>query len=238
MSAPSIQGVHLVGSIPLDNEETVFRTVCKALPGRLKRIPDGETGTRYYWVRWQLDLFKHEPRLVNEAFNIEGSGEYTDDQAEEVIAAMKDFETHYDDYALKSYDTFKRLKDEGVIPRNVRFQVSLPTPLAVVALHTRTSLRSRLEPIYQDAMLRSIKRIQENIPASELAIQWDTCMEIAMLEDVAFAGNVRPWFQPVLEGIVDRLEHLVESVADGVEVGFHLCYGTHSDTQKHAAANY
>ena len=42
--------VHLVGSIPLPDAETVFRTLAGELGPRLKRIPDGETGDRMRWI--------------------------------------------------------------------------------------------------------------------------------------------------------------------------------------------
>ncbi|MBH61338.1 MAG: hypothetical protein CL569_02580 [Alphaproteobacteria bacterium] len=34
------------------------------------------------------------------------------------------------DIALESYETFRRLKSQGDVPENMRFQVSLPTPVA------------------------------------------------------------------------------------------------------------
>ena len=38
--------VHFVGSIPLPDAETVFRTLAAATAPHLKRLPDGETGIR------------------------------------------------------------------------------------------------------------------------------------------------------------------------------------------------
>jgi len=38
--------VHFVGSIPLPDAETVFRTLAAATGPHLKRLPDGETGIR------------------------------------------------------------------------------------------------------------------------------------------------------------------------------------------------
>ena len=47
------KGVHLVGSIPLNSAEEVFRTTSTILGERLRRIPDGETGIRSGWIGWQ-----------------------------------------------------------------------------------------------------------------------------------------------------------------------------------------
>jgi hypothetical protein len=38
--------VHLIGSVPLPDAETVFRTLSQALGLYLKRLPNGETGRR------------------------------------------------------------------------------------------------------------------------------------------------------------------------------------------------
>ena len=48
------RGVHLVGSVPLSTAEEVFRTASSILGGRLRRIPDGETGVRSNWIGRQI----------------------------------------------------------------------------------------------------------------------------------------------------------------------------------------
>jgi hypothetical protein len=34
-----------------------------------------------------------------------------------------------------------------------------------------------------------------------------------------------PWFSPLKKGVIDRIVKLTNAVDEGVEVGFHLCYG-------------
>ena len=51
--------VHLVGSIPLDNTEKVFRNVCKVLGDNLCRLPDGETGKRLGWIKFLQDYLNN-----------------------------------------------------------------------------------------------------------------------------------------------------------------------------------
>ena len=48
---------HLVGSVGLEDAETVFTTVSEVLGDCCRRIPDGETGVRHYWIRWQRSTF-------------------------------------------------------------------------------------------------------------------------------------------------------------------------------------
>jgi len=56
-------GVHLIGSVPMADAETVFRTVARALGSWLARIPDGETGTRHRWIWWQREMLLHHPAM-------------------------------------------------------------------------------------------------------------------------------------------------------------------------------
>ena len=53
--------VHFVGSIPLADTEAVFRALAASVGGRAKRWPDGETGERAYWIRWQKQTFEFLP---------------------------------------------------------------------------------------------------------------------------------------------------------------------------------
>src|SRR5262245_32828336 len=48
--------VHFVGSIPLSDSETVFRTLSNACGPHLVRLPDGETGIRKTWIRFLQEL--------------------------------------------------------------------------------------------------------------------------------------------------------------------------------------
>src|SRR3979411_2908872 len=57
MSAQQPRGAHLNGSVPLENRETVFRTVSSSLGDRLRRLPDGETGVRTNWIGFQSGAF-------------------------------------------------------------------------------------------------------------------------------------------------------------------------------------
>jgi hypothetical protein len=49
-------GAHLVGSVPLPDAETVFRTLSSGLGERLRRLPDGETGPSADWIVWQYPV--------------------------------------------------------------------------------------------------------------------------------------------------------------------------------------
>ena len=55
--------VHLVGSIPLPDAESVFRTVTAAVGPHLVRLPDGETGIRKTWIRFLQDVLANNPAI-------------------------------------------------------------------------------------------------------------------------------------------------------------------------------
>ena len=84
-----------------------------------------------------------------------------------------------------------------------------------------------VEPLYVRAWLAAVRRIQDGVPKGDLAIQWDLAAEFSMLEGVRTAPR-RWWFdddQPLMEGLMGRVLELAEAVDEGVELGFHLCYG-------------
>ena len=55
--------VHFVGSIPLSDAETVFRTLAAATGPHLKRLPDGETGIRRTWIRFLQQVLANNPAI-------------------------------------------------------------------------------------------------------------------------------------------------------------------------------
>src|SRR5215467_9864622 len=57
------RGAHLNGSVPLGSAEEVFRMASSILGGRLRRIPDGETGVRTNWIGWQIQFLAANPHF-------------------------------------------------------------------------------------------------------------------------------------------------------------------------------
>ncbi len=214
-------GVHLVGSVPLASEEDVFRTMSEVLGDRLRRMPDGETGARFMWIGWQIELLAKVPQLEMVAA---GPASVTPQPhfrlREGVDPRAVDFGNFgYADAALGSYAIFERLQQEGVIPAACRFQVSIPTPLAGASAWLPENFPELDEP-FERVMLAELDRILAGIPHEKLAIQWDVCVEVWMWE-----GWIPVPFAPIREGIVERIVRLGDAVPDDIELGFHLCYG-------------
>src|SRR2546422_592298 len=55
--------VHFVGSLPLPDAETVFRTLPETAGPYLLRLPDGETGIRKTWIRFLQAVLADNPAI-------------------------------------------------------------------------------------------------------------------------------------------------------------------------------
>lgn len=221
------KGAMLVGSVPLETSEDVFRAAAETLGRHLKRVPDGETGNRTMWIGWQ-----HKFLEDNSSFEMEPPqpGQYAPlprMRLKDGLSA-KDVKFSggigYASVAKESYAEFKKLKDAGTIPAHVRFQVSLPTPMAPIAQFISRDDQAAVEPVYEQQMFVELAEILKSIPADQLAIQWDVAFEMGMWDELE-ADLFDAWFEPVKLGIVDRLTRCADAVPTGVEMGFHFCYG-------------
>lgn len=220
------RGVHLTGSVGLADAEEVFRQVGSILGDRLRRVPDGETGERSGWISWLMPLFADNP-LFEQALAQRGlgPGDYGDRPTyrlrTEVDARDLTFgRLGYADAAKSSYTVFSRLRDQGVLPRGCRFQVSLPTPLAPTSSFVAPESQGAVEPVYETRLLEELAEIVDSVPTDDLAVQWDVAREFAILEGISRTPIINP-----RDEILRRLVRLGEEVPTGVELGYHLCYG-------------
>ncbi len=235
MSQP--QGALLVGSVNYPDAETTFRTAATVLGGHLKRIPDGEVGKRFHWIMFQ-------PDVLGQAAGIERIGDTPIPMpagldarplrlAEGIDAAAIELPPlGYAAAAIESYAEFVRLRSEGVIADGVRFQVSLPTPLAVISSFFFGDDRAQIDPIYTAAILREVEQIVAAIPAEDLAIQWDVASEMGIIERASgYGATMEAWWPgDPFDGLVERLATLIDAIPAGVEAGLHLCYGDVGET--------
>ncbi len=225
---------HLVGSIPLPDTETVFRKVSEALGPCLRRIPDGETGDRSRWIWFQRAMLESHPAMeldtTAEPFRLhQWDGKLLRETQwlkfkDDVDATAVTFPTGYRDAALESYEVYSRLRDEGVIAPDVRFQVSVPTPMATAYMYISPSSRDAYIPAYERSLMQAVTEIVDAIPHGRLAIQWDVCQEVLVFEDYF---NARP--TDYKEQIFQELARIGGQVPTEVELGYHLCYGSPAD---------
>ena len=218
---------HLVGSVGLADSRAVFETASDILGDSCPRLPDGETGARGYWIRWQQGTFDRSPDLEKELVNLKLPG--FKDAVERPYYKVKTGvlpdsidlgDLGYSAEALASYAVFKGLVAEGRIRAGTRFQVSIPSPMALVCGFVMPAAQLDLEPAVESGILRDVRRIQDSIPAGDLSIQYDVCYEIVGAD----GGPPLPYSNAV-EGSIQRVARLCDAVDEAVELGIHLCYG-------------
>lgn len=217
--------VHLVGSFPLQSNTATFTLASTILGQHLRRLPDGETGERMGWIRWQGEIIRAMAQL--EQGTVEGGigGTYGNYMLYQLRPGVTTDDIQfpslgYSAAAIASYAEFIRLKDEGIIPSHVRFEACLPTPLAPTFMLIVPQHQPAVEAAYEARMLIELDEILAAIPAHDLAIQWDTAVEFAVLE-----GMIVTHLVDVEVEILTRLVRLGNHVPVDVELGFHLCYG-------------
>ena len=114
------------------------------------------------------------------------------------------FNTGYAEMAIQSWQLFDRLQQDGVIPAGVKFQISLPTPIAPTYNNMVPTDRPALIPVLTTHMLGEVTAIAQALPNDRIALQWDVCQEV-----IAWEGYYEP-------GPVDfRKETIAELIAIG-----------------------
>ena len=185
--------VHFVGSIPLPDAETVFRTLAAATAPHLKRLPDGETGIRSTWIRFLQQVLADNPAI--EVASDVPSFKFTqwDGKLLREIPRLRvkpgarldpaTVKTRYADMAIELWRLFDRLQQEGVIPAGVKFQIiSLPTPIAPTYNNIVPTDRPALIAVLTTHLLGEVAAIAQALPNDRIALQWDVCQEVIAWE--------------------------------------------------------
>jgi hypothetical protein len=223
-----------VGSIPLPSSEAVFRRLSDEVGPFLRRMPDGETGERTLWIRFQQKMLAEHPAIEVDSSQPPRPVKQSDGTVLRHIKLLRlkpdvdpdqvQFDTGYDRAALASYRIFRKLRDEGAIPRHIRFQVALPTPMATGLMYVSPVGRDRYLRAYERALLKSLENILKVVTHSDVSIQFDVCQEVLLFENY-FPSRESDYQTPVFE----QFRRLSAAVPKDVELGFHLCYGSPGD---------
>ena len=230
MTRPITHDLLLVGSLPADSTEEAFRAGARHFGDLVFALPDGETGPRQAWVGYEREqLARPNPDVVVVEETASPTGIPRHAYETPVFAVREGVDAlHWDswpriDDAIASYELFARLREQGEIPRGLRFQVGLPFPSS--ALNAFKADFARDYPIaergFEDLVARELVRLTEAIPPADLAIQWDSAYETQDIEGVLAWTSDGAWER--FAGPVGRLTRLIP---EEVLVGYHLCYGT------------
>jgi hypothetical protein len=219
--------VHFNGSINLPDGETVMREISARIPSGVRRMTDGETGDRGYWISFQIDKFLQMPEFESVAV---GRAYETEEEAPDMprlrLVDGASAETidwpnlGYADAYAESFAVFDRLQQDGTIPEGVRFQMQYPTPLASVGGTFVPEDLPAVLATYEEALFADLDRALATLPHDRVAVQWDVAVEFGLLEG-AFAGGMKMPLEQIAPGLV----RCIDRVPEGVPVGMHLCYG-------------
>jgi hypothetical protein len=134
------------------------------------------------------------------------------------------FKTGYADMAIQSWSIFDRLQKGGIIPPSIKFQVSLPTPIAPTYNNLVPGDRPRLLPALTRHFVGEVAKIAEALPSDRIAVQWDVCQEVLAWEGYYEKGPV-----DFRTETLEVLASMGDSVPASIELGYHLCYGSPAD---------
>lgn len=229
----------MVGSVPLETAEDVFRMFAPALGRGLASIPDGELGERRWWVqRFPRVLYSRHPDietlqrppeedLKTERLTRPGRGRNWKFRIREGVRELRFANPGtgmgFTEDAVASYAVFRRMRDQGVIPAGVRFQVSIPLPNSSAAPSViEMDDVPRFREAMKDGLRAEAAEIARRIPNEDLAIQWDGSWEITDLY-----GGV-PGMDPAgaMARNIEQLRDLSTDIPEAVTLGYHLCFGT------------
>jgi hypothetical protein len=214
----------LVGSVPLSSSEEVFREVSARIGGSINRVPDGETGRRAAWTAWQGDVVERTKGVVRTGErDLHGIAYPTYGLLPGIPARDIRFENlGYASAALASYKVFTALRAKG-FNRQARFQVSLPTPLAVVqAFFWGSPALPEICRSYETALLDEVGQILRSIPHDDLSLQWDIAVEFHRIWEKPDSDLAKMFSSHTLIATIARLS---DHIPEPVELGWHFCYG-------------
>jgi hypothetical protein len=241
----------LLGSIPLETAEEVFRWVgTSGLAGHVPAVPDGEVGDRALWiVGLAYRVFNGHPDIETVRFPHRENGvenwkprDMQDmwsfrvrDGVKEVKFGDPGWRLGYARDAINSYFVFKTLREKGVVPAGLRFQVCLPMSFSSYSGMFREYPEDypKIADGFDAAMAAEIAKIAEKIPADDLAIQFDSTTESVALT-VPPGGAMRhgmkaPQGVDMAEIARRSIKALSAAVPKDAIMGYHLCIGSLTD---------
>ena len=188
--------VHFNGSVNLPDAETVMQEISSRIPTGVRRMTDGETGERGYWILFQIQKFLAMPEFESVTA---GQAYETSEDAPQMpqlrLAEGASADTiswpnlGYADAYAESFEIFERLQKEGTIAAGVRFQMQYPTPLASMAGTIVPEDLPAVAASYERALFADLDKLLAKLPRDRCAVQWDVAVEFGLLEGAMGPGR-------------------------------------------------
>lgn len=241
--------VLLVGSVPGNDAEEVMRFCAKELGNNLGFFPDGETGKRRVWINYLAATTYNDNEALEtvnqpEPVNPEDPDEWRGPEDYWVPKGYHDHwqfrikegkQVHFDKLgyaseAISSYQVFCKLREEGLISSEQRFMVAMPMCESAVRPFLGKAGEKDYQEIsgaYIEAMSREIPAMLEVIPATDLVVQFDICMEMLAVDCNDNNSQLFPWVPEgeAMERYTQTVKTYAGFVPEEVLLGLHFCYG-------------
>lgn len=222
--------VHVVGSVPLPDAETTFRTLSDSLGPYLLRIPDGETGKRLDWIRFLEPVFAGNPAFepTDEEFLVHGNATSMRRYRLRDGVTADDIRLGnllYADNAIESYAMFARLKKDGVVPDHCRFQVDFAPGHSPCRAFVAEDDQPVVEPLFDDGLKHEIARIADAIPHDQLAMQFDTASAVFFHLERGVPTRYGETKEAMHKTFAAQMIALGDAVPADIDLIYHLCYG-------------
>ena len=116
------------------------------------------------------------------------------------------------------------MQKAGIIPEGVKFQISIPTPIAPTYNNMVPADRPKLLPALTQHFVGEVHAIAAALPNDRIAMQWDVCQEV-----LAWEGYYEPGPVDFRTECIDVLAQIGDAVPSKIDLGYHLCYGSPAD---------
>jgi hypothetical protein len=231
----------LVGSIPLDTAEEVFRRIGGPLGAHLAYLPDGEIGDRRYWIDGiAYRVFNGHPEIETlrrpapDASGVEswrplGMHDQFQFRVKPGVTQVRfgdpGWRLGYTKDAVSSHFAFRTLQKAGVIPADVRFQVCLPLTYSAIGLFFPDPAdQAKVARGLTQAFRAEVAKMVELIPPENLAIQWDLAVENRLV-DTALAREGAAAAEALAARLSAPAAEIAAAIPQSVALGYHGCFG-------------
>ena len=202
-------------------------------------MPDGEVGPRKHWIsRIHYQVLAGHPEL--ETVPLSGAGKRRraavsaqrrrqlavqgQGRRERVRFGDPGWRLGYARDAINSYFVFKTLREKGVLPQHLRFQVSIPLVNSALPprIFPNPADLDKIRPGLRGAGAPRSPRSSRRSRNDDLAIQWDCSTEV---QD-AYGAVPGYSAEGAIERNIAQFRKLSPHIPADVALGYHFCFGT------------
>jgi hypothetical protein len=230
----------LPGSLPCETAEQSFQIFGGALGQWLDYMPDGEVGTRRYWIDGvAFRVFNGHPEIETVKWPAPENGVEQwwprgrhDEFGFRVKPGVRNvrfgdpgWRLGFARDAINSYALFKYMKKDGLIPQHVRFQVCIPLTYSCVRYFFPDDDVEKVVPGFTEALRAEVAKIVEMIPNDDLAIQWDLAIENRLVDAALTEAGPEAAMKEAAR-VCAPAHDVCSWMPSNVHLGHHMCFGT------------